>query len=109
MLGACASDPKHSVIIDRQGVDMNAYYDDLDDCAEYADQVDTGGNTARSAGRGAVVGGAVGGIIDGSEGAGKGAGIGAVTGAAKGVGRSEEEQRRVVKNCMRGRGYRVLN
>jgi len=109
LLAACAAEPRHSVIIDKQGVDMNQYYHDLDQCASYAEEVRTGANTATGAGRGAVVGGAIGGILAGGDGAAKGAGVGAVTGGAKGYAGSEQEQRQVVKNCMRGRGYKVLN
>ena len=41
--------------------------------------------------------------------AGKGAGVGAIGGAAKSARRGDEEKHRVVKNCLRGRGYKVLN
>jgi hypothetical protein len=34
---------------------------------------------------------------------------GAVIGAAGKAGDAEQEKSQVVKNCMRGRGYRVLN
>ena len=109
VLVGCAPAPRHRVIIDTKNVDLNRYYQDLDECSGYAEQVDASGNTARGAGRGAAVGGAVGGILRGTEGAAKGAGVGAVTGAARGYESSEKEQVKVVKNCMRGRGYRVLN
>ncbi len=109
LLAACASNPGQSVIIDTKGVDMNRYYADLDDCTAYAEQVQTGENVARGAARGAVVGGAIGAMVRGPDTAERGAGIGAVSGAAKGVARSEAEQNRVVRNCLRGRGYRVLN
>jgi len=52
------------------------------------------------------VGAAIG-AITGS--AGRGAGIGAVTGGAESARISERERANVVSNCLRGRGYRVLN
>ena len=55
---------------------------------------------------GAAVGAAIG-AITGS--AGRGAGIGAVTGGAESARISERERANVVSNCLRGRGYRVLN
>ena len=105
---ACAS-PRSSVILDKRGIDAARYSQDLAECGGYADEVQVAADTARSAGRGIVVGGAIGAIIDGADAAARGAGIGGVAGGAKGLVRAEHEQERVVKNCMRGRGYRVLN
>ncbi|HDY83772.1 MAG TPA: glycine zipper family protein, partial [Halieaceae bacterium] len=77
------------IIIDRKGVNMARYEQDLAECRGYASEVKTGEKGARGAVSGAVVGGAVGGavgaVLDGAEGAGRGAGVGAVTGGAKGV------------------------
>jgi outer membrane lipoprotein SlyB len=109
LLVACAAEPRHSVIIDKEGVDMGQYDRDLDQCAAYAEEVQTGAKTASGAGGGAVVGAAIGGILGGAEGAAKGAGVGAVSGGAQGLGGSEEEKRQVIKNCLRNRGYKVLN
>lgn len=108
-LAACAGAPEKSVIIDRKGVDLARYDRDLAECSTYAAEVEMAEDTARDTARGAVVGGAVGAIIDGGEGAARGAGIGGVTGGARGYVHAEHERERVVKNCLRGRGYRVLN
>ncbi|MHA7817461.1 MAG: YMGG-like glycine zipper-containing protein [Pseudohaliea sp.] len=98
------------IIIDEQGVDMARYRQDLAECRAYAEQVRTGEKTARGAASGAAIGGAIGAITGGSrESAARGAGVGAVSGAAKGASRGEQEAVRVVKQCLRGRGYRVLN
>jgi len=105
----CASQPSQSVIIDRRGVDMQRYAIDLEECAAYAREVPVEQNTARDAARGAAVGGAVGAIVGGTDAAVRTAGVGAVGGATRGLIRSEAEQRVVVRNCLRGRGYRVLN
>jgi outer membrane lipoprotein SlyB len=107
-LTACTT--TNEIIIDERGVDMAKYRADLADCRRYADQVKTGEKAARGAASGAVVGGAVGVIVgDSSEAAARGAGVGAVTGGAKGVARGEREEIQVVKRCLAGRGYRVLN
>ncbi len=98
------------IIIDRKGVDMARYAVDKAECEEYAREVRTGEKAARGAASGAVVGGAVGGIIgDSSEAAARGAGVGAVTGGARGITEGQRDEVQVVKQCLRGRGYRVLN
>ena len=107
LLAGCTTTSE--IIIDKKGVDLAKYEADKAECEAYAVEVRTGEKAARGAASSAVVGGAVGAILDGSDGAAKGAGIGAVTGAAKGAQRGTEEEVRVVKQCLRGRGYRVLN
>ena len=96
------------VVIDPYGVDMAQYRWDLADCQEISKQVD--GKAGGGAVGGAVVGGAVGGIIgDSSKSAAKGAGAGAVVGLARGARATRQERQKVVKNCLRNRGYAVLN
>ena len=108
LLTACTTTDE--IIIDRKGVDMARYAADKAECETYAEEVRTGEKVARGAASGAVVGGAIGGIAgDSSEAAARGAGVGAVTGAARGVAEGERDKVRVVKQCLRGRGYRVLN
>ena len=97
------------VIIDTQGVDMEQYHRDTEDCRGYAAQVPVAEKAATTAVGGAVVGGVVGAIVGNSRTAAKGAGVGAVTGGIKGTSSGYRERDRVVKNCLRGRGYRVLN
>lgn len=94
-------------IIDTKGVDMSRYQQDLAECETYATQVSTGTAVGKGAAGGAAVGAAVGAIAGGS--AGKGAGIGAVTGGAQSARIADREKADVVRNCLRGRGYRVLN
>lgn len=111
MLGfAVACTTTDEIIIDRKGVDMARYAVDKAECEAYASEVRTGEKAARGGASGAVIGGAVGGIAgDSSEAAARGAGVGAVTGAARGIAEGERDKVRVVKQCLRGRGYRVLN
>lgn len=98
------------IIIDDRGVDMAKYEDNLTDCEGFAEQVAVGEKTARGAASGAVIGGAIGSVSDSRHhDAGEGAAIGAITGGAKGLNEGERDKVRVVKNCLRGRGYRVLN
>ncbi len=97
-------------IIDRKGVDVSRYYADKAECEDYAEEVRTGEKIARGAVGGAVVGGAIGTIIDReSNSAERGARVGAVTGGVRGAQEGIRETERVVKQCLRGRGYRVLN
>ena len=69
----------------------------------------TGEKTAKGAASGAVVGGLIGAITGGSSGAAQGAGVGAVGGGARGAIEGEETEVQVVKRCLSGRGYQVLN
>ena len=97
------------IIIDRKGVNEAQYEADLAECQSYASEVRTGEKAAKGAASGAVVGGLVGAAVGNSRDAQRGAGAGAVTGAAKGVSAGERDKVKVVKQCLRGRGYRVLN
>ena len=102
LMSACASKP----IIDTKNVNMVQYQKDLADCEDIAEQVESGKITAKSAAFGTGVGAAHG-AIDGDVG--HSAAHGAVTGAAGGLLKSDNEKARVTKNCLRYRGYRVLN
>jgi outer membrane lipoprotein SlyB len=94
------------IIIDKKGVDMSRYEQDLAECRSYGTEVQTGKKTATGAASGAVVGGLIGAITGD---AGKAAGVGAVTGGAKGASEGSRDEVQVVKRCLRGRGYKVLN
>ena len=107
LLPACTTTDE--IIIDRQGVSVTAYEGDLAECREYSQSVKTGEKGARGAASSAVIGGAVGAIFGGADGAARGAGVGAVTGGARGVSQGEREEVQVIKRCLRGRGYKVLN
>jgi outer membrane lipoprotein SlyB len=110
LAAGCASDP----IVDMKGVDQERYRQDLAECRDYADQVDV----ARSAGGGALLGaaggaavGAVIGAITGSPGTGAavGAGGGGTSGLFAGGAGGQRKKERVVRNCLRERGYPVLD
>jgi hypothetical protein len=106
-LGLAACTGTKGPIIDTKGVDMAKYQQDLAECEVYSREVSTGRAVAKGAAAGAAVGGAIGAI--GNNNAGEGAGIGAVTGGAQSARIAQGEKATVVKNCLRGRGYRVLN
>jgi outer membrane lipoprotein SlyB len=107
LVTACAS--SNNIIIDTKGVNMSVYQQDLAECRSYAEGVRTDEKVTKGAATGAVVGGLVGAVLDGGEGAARGAGVGVVTGGARGVSEGDREKEQVVKRCLSGRGYRVLN
>jgi uncharacterized protein YcfJ len=104
LLSACTTTDE--IIIDKKGVDMARYDQDLAECRSYAEEVQTGKKVAKGAASGAVVGGLIGAI---THDPGKAAGVGAVGGGARGASEGSREEVQVVKNCLRGRGYRILN
>jgi outer membrane lipoprotein SlyB len=97
------------IIIDEKSVDMNQYRQDLAECRSYASQVKSQEKTAKGAASGAVVGGLTGAIFGGASGAAQGAGAGAVAGGVKGADEGERTEVGVVKRCLAGRGYHILN
>ena len=89
---------------------MNREYAEDGEGEDYASEVQTGEKVVRGAAGGAVVGGAIGAIVNrGPDSAERGAGVGAVTGGVRGAQEGVRERERVVKQCLRGRGYKVLN
>lgn len=105
LLAACSGST--GPIIDTQGVDMAKYRQDLAECETYAGQVSTATAVGKGAAGGAAVGAAIGAISGGSGT--RGAGVGAVAGGAQSARIADQEKSRVVHNCLRGRGYKVLN
>ena len=103
----CAATHRANPVIDPTGVDMGKYQNDLAQCEQIARQVKQ--KAGSGAVGGALVGALMGSIVGDSRTATKSAGAGAVVGAAKGGAATRHEKDRVVKNCMRDRGYKVLN
>ncbi|MEL7296980.1 MAG: glycine zipper family protein [Pseudomonadota bacterium] len=104
VLAGCASHP--DPIIDSKGVDMAKYQQDLAECREYAKSVSATEGAAKGAALGAVVGAAAGAISGNPD---AGAGYGAISGGTQSGLSNKREQERVVKRCVSGRGYKVLN
>ena len=102
VLTACASKP----VVDTYRVDMEKYAQDLAECEHVAGQLESGKTIAKSATLGAGVGAVIG-AIDGDVG--EGAATGGVAGGTAGILKTDKERARVIKNCLRHRGYRILN
>lgn len=105
LLAACAGRP----VVDTKNVDMARYERDLAECQAYADQSSTTAAAGRGAVGGAALGGILGAIFGDSGSAARGAGAGGVIGGARGAASGSNEEEQIVKNCLRGRGYSVLN
>jgi hypothetical protein len=108
-LCSCAGLTTYEPIIDTQGVDLTAYEQDLLECREFGEQVSVGKRTAGGAATGAVAGAATGAVFGNGGLAGRMGGFGGVTGGVGGAGRGYGERAEVIRNCLLGRGYRVLN
>jgi hypothetical protein len=119
---AQAQNSSPNVVVDMQGVDQAQYNSDLQACQGTGTQVQAKEaqreGVVGTAARGAAVGATAGAISgnSGSSGAKTGAGVGVVTASARNARnrrdakkQTKNELEMVVKNCMRGRGYNVLN
>jgi len=104
LIAGCASHP--DPIIDMKGVNEAAMQVDWAECEGYSEQVLVAKGASKGAAGGAAAGAAAGAI---SGDAAEGAGYGAIWGATRSSIEGDKEKQRVFKNCMRGRGYRVLN
>lgn len=111
LISSCAGD--YEPLIDTKGADMSGYQANLEECRKYAEDVDTASSAGKSAVMGGLVsaalGAAVGAIFgDPASGAAAGAITGAGGGALKGAGDASAERSQIVRNCLAGRGYKVL-
>ena len=91
-------------IIDKKGVDLNAYEVDLKECTEYANDISVGRSVLKGSAAGAAIGGVE--VLTDEDDAIE---VGAISGGAKSGIKSVRQKERVVKKCLRGRGYKVLN
>jgi hypothetical protein len=103
---ACAANPEP--IIDTKGVDPQRLAEDWDECEAYTEEIVMAAGIGKGAAVGAAVGAATGAVSDGRE-MGEAVGIGAIYGGTRSGLDADREKQKVFKNCMRGRGYRVLN
>ena len=96
-------------IVDTKGVNMSQYELDLEECSTFAEDISTG----KSIAKGAVTGAAVGAVIEAITGDVRSRRdaieIGAVSGGAQSGIRAVREKEQIVRRCLRGRGYKVLN
>ena len=110
LLTACAG-AEVRPIVDMNGVNEARYEKDLAECQDYAKQATgMGGTAAKGAGAGVIVGGLLG-LVTGGNATEivQAAGAGAVIGGAGGAYKGNDSQEAVVKKCLVGRGYKVLN
>ncbi len=94
-------------LVDNKGVDLNRYEADLQECQAYAKSTP---NAGKSGAGGAAVGAALGlalALIGGDQKLAS-AGAGAVVGGALGASAGETSQREIIRKCLTGRGYKVL-
>jgi outer membrane lipoprotein SlyB len=104
MLAGCATSGANYVpVVDTGGVDLNRYSADLGQCQQFALQR---ANAAQGAMAGAIAGALLMGALGGhSRGIQQGAIIGGVSAGAG----ANETQEVIIKRCLAGRGYNVLN
>jgi hypothetical protein len=112
LLAACAS--HYEPIIDPATTRGDNLQRDLADCRGIAEQQNAAGSVGTAGLIGAGLGaglGAIAGAFGGGAGTGAalGAALGGATGVAHGGLSSQHERDQIVRNCLIGRGYRVLN
>lgn len=111
-VAACAG-ADYRPVVDMRGHTEAGYDRDLAQCQQTARSVRNDSSEAEDAGIGALAGGA-GGAVLGAIGGNPllGAGVGVLAGAVGTGGyeevKTEKREERVVRNCMRGRGYSIL-
>lgn len=99
----------YTPVIDLQGVNRDVYATDLDACRRAARNIDASQATMEGALGGAILGALVSGALGGGR---QTTMDSANIGALSGIGRASSDamagQKRIVINCMVGRGYRAL-
>ena len=112
LLGACSNMGSHYVpVVDRKGVDENQYQQDLAECQNLSTEAEaSGAKGAKKAAGGAAVGALLGLVGGGnSTNIAQAAGIGGVIGGASGLYSGNADKQNIIRRCLSGRGYRVLN
>ena len=103
------SDRNDIAIIDTRGVDESVFKKDYSECSAFAKNIDLTERTLKQGAVAGATGAAVGAIIGGEEAAKKIGGSAAVLNAVEANLAGRNEQAKIIKNCLRGRGYKVLN
>ena len=103
------SDRNDIAIIDTRGVDESVFKKDYSECSDFAKNIDLTERTLKQGAVAGATGAAVGVIIGGEEAAKKIGGSAAVLNAVEANLDGRNEQAKIIKNCLRGRGYKVLN
>ncbi len=88
---------------------MEQYKNDLEECSSFSEDISTGKSIAQGAATGAAVGAVIEAITDDSRGRRDPIEVGVVSGGAKSGIRAVREKEQILKRCLKGRGYKVLN
>ena len=96
-------------IVDTKGVNMAQYELDLQECSTFSEDISTGKSIAKGTVTGAAVGAVIEAITDNARSRRDAIEVGAVTGGTQSGIRSVQEKEQIVRRCLRGRGYKVLN
>ena len=96
-------------IIDTKGVNMAQYEVDLEECSSFSEDISTGKSIAKGAATGAAVGAIIEAITDDSKSRRDALEVGAVSGGTQSGIRAVREKEQIIRRCLRGRGYQVLN
>ena len=96
-------------IVDTKGVNMTQYELDLEECSTFSEDISTGKSIAKGTVTGAAVGAVIEAIADNARSRRDGIEVGAVTGGTKSGISAVQEKEQIVRRCLRGRGYKVLN
>jgi outer membrane lipoprotein SlyB len=105
-IAGCAAHP--DPIIDTKGVDPERLAQDWAECEAYTEEIVMAQGVGKGAAAGAAVGAATGAVSNRRD-IDEAAGLGAIYGGTRSGLDADRQQQQVFKNCMRGRGYRVLN
>ena len=114
-LSGCVSHTSSSIfegskpIIDTKGVNMTQYEIDLEECSKFSEDISTGKSIAKGATTGAAVGAIIEAITDDSKSRRDALEVGAVSGGTQSGIRAVREKEQIIRRCLRGRGYKVLN
>ena len=96
-------------IVDTKGVNMAQYELDLQECSTFSDDISTGKSIAKGAVTGAAVGAVIEAITEDVRSRRDAIEVGAVSGGVQSGIRAVREKEQIVRRCLRGRGYKVLN
>lgn len=100
-------------IVDTKGIDLLAYEKDVSECKEFAAKIDPSSEIFAQAMTGAIAGAAVGAVVgysvgQTSYGTQTGMAYGTAAGTLHGYAGSLNAQQQIIRNCILGRGYKVL-
>ena len=112
LLVACSSMGSNYVpVVDRKGIDENQYQQDLAECQNLSTEAEGSGSSGAKKAAGGLAVGALLGLVGGgnSTNIAQAAGIGGVIGGASGLYSGNADKQNIIRRCLSGRGYKVLN